>query len=322
MKAIRVTTTGGPEAMQLVELPIPAAGPGQAVVRLEAIGVNFIDVYHRTGFYKVDLPLTPGQEGAGVVTAVGEGVTEVAVGDRVAWTGILGSYAEYGVLPAGRLVKLTDGMSARDAAAVMLQGITAHYLATSTFPLAPEHVCVIHAAAGGVGLLLTQIAKMRGATVIATVSTDEKAALARAAGADHVIRYTDQDFEAESRVITGGRGVDVVYDGVGQATFAKGLASLRRRGMMVIFGQSSGAVPPLDVTVLNAKGSLFLTRPSINAYIADRAELEQRAGDVLGWVREGKLRVRVGATFPLTAAAEAHRALEGRQTTGKVLLQP
>ena len=322
MQAIRAHANGGPEVLRLEELPVPHPGPGQALVRLEAIGVNFIDVYHRTGLYKQPLPFTPGQEGAGTVAAVGDGVTLVAVGDRVAYTSIMGSYAEYNAVPADRLVKLPDDVSTRDAAAVMLQGITAHYLATSTFPLERGHVALVHAAAGGVGLLLTQIAKMRGATVIGTVSTSAKAALARDAGADYVIRYTEQDFEVESRAITNGRGVDVVYDGVGKATFDKGINSLRRRGMMVIYGQSSGPVAPFDVGVLNVKGSLYLTRPSINAYTADRAELEQRASNVLDWVRDGTLRVRVGATCPLAEVAEAHRALEGRQTTGKVLLLP
>ena len=322
MKAIRIQQNGGPEVLKLEEVPTPQPGPGQALVKLEAIGVNFIDVYHRTGLYKTALPLTPGQEGSGTITALGEGAAAVKVGDRVAWTSVMGSYAEYQVVPADRLIKLPKGLEAKDGAAAMLQGMTAHYLATTTFPLQRGQTCLMHACAGGVGLLLTQIAKMRGATVIGTVSTDQKARLARDAGADHTIRYTEQDFEAEVNRITGGKKVDVVYDGVGKTTFDKSLNCLRRRGMMVLFGQSSGAVPPFDPSILNQKGSLFLTRPSLNAYIADRPELEQRANDVLGWIKNGKLKLTIGATFPLAQAAEAHRALEGRRTTGKVLLLP
>jgi NADPH2:quinone reductase len=322
MKAIRIQQNGGPEVLKLEEVPTPQPGPGQALVKLEAIGVNFIDVYHRTGLYKTALPLTPGQEGSGTITALGEGAAAVKVGDRVAWTSVMGSYAEYQVVPADRLIKLPKGLEAKDGAAAMLQGMTAHYLATTTFPLQRGQTCLMHACAGGVGLLLTQIAKMRGATVIGTVSTDQKARLARDAGADHIIRYTEQDFEAEVNRITGGKKVDVVYDGVGKTTFDKSLNCLRRRGMMVLFGQSSGAVPPFDPSILNQKGSLFLTRPSLNAYIADRPELEQRANDVLGWIKNGKLKLTIGATFPLAQAAEAHRALEGRKTTGKVLLLP
>jgi NADPH2:quinone reductase len=256
------------------------------------------------------------------VTATGQGVTQVATGDRVAYTGVMGSYAQYAAVPAERLVRLPGDLSARDGAAAMLQGMTAHYLACSTFPLKSGDTCLVHAAAGGVGRLLCQIARLRGATVIGTVSTAEKAVLARESGADHVVLYTEQDFEAEARRITGGRGVDVVYDGVGKTTFDRSLSSLRRRGMMVLFGQSSGPVPPFDLAILNQKGSLSITRPSVGAYIAERWELEQRASEVLGWVREGKLRLRIGATYPLAAAAEAHRALEGRTTTGKVLLLP
>ncbi|MBI4500257.1 MAG: quinone oxidoreductase [Gemmatimonadetes bacterium] len=322
MKAIRVQTAGGPEVLQVEDVPIPEAATGQAVVKLEAIGVNFIDVYYRTGLYKTQLPFTPGQEGAGTVTAVGEGVTAVAVGDRVAYTGVQGSYAEYQAVPADRLVKLPREISTREGAAAMLQGMTAQYLTMSTFPLRRGETCLVHAAAGGVGLLLCQIAKLKGATVIGTVSTEEKAALAREAGADHVIRYTEQDFEAEVKRITGGKGVDVVYDSVGKTTFDKSLNCLRKRGMMVLFGQSSGSVPPFDLTLLNTKGSLFITRPSLFAYIAERRELEERANEVLGWVRDGKLKLRIGATFPLAQAGEAHRALEGRKTTGKVLLVP
>jgi NADPH:quinone reductase len=322
MKAIRVHVQGGPEVLKLEEIPTPSAGAGQALVKLEAIGVNFIDVYHRTGLYKVQTPFTPGQEGAGMVAEVGNGVTSVGKGDRVAWTGVMGSYAEYQVVPAERLVKLPANVSSRDGAAAMLQGMTAQYLATSTFPLKRGDTCVVHAAAGGVGLLLCQIAKLRGATVIGTVSTAEKEKLAREAGADHLIRYTEQDFETEVKRITGGKGADVVYDSVGKTTFDKSLGCLRKRGMMVLFGQSSGPVPPFDPSILNQKGSLYLTRPTLFAYIAERSELEERAGAVLGWIRDGKLKLRIGATFQLAEAAEAHRALEGRKTTGKVELIP
>ncbi len=322
MKAIRVHTPGGPEVMRLEDVPEPTPGAGQAVVKIEAAGLNYIDVYFRTGANKVPLPFTPGVEGAGTVTAVGSGVTDVKVGDRVGYTGIIGSYAQLNVCPANRLVKLPDGLSFRDGAAAMLQGMTAHYLVGSTYPLKQGEACLVHAAAGGMGLLLCQMAKMRGATVIGTVSTEEKAALARAAGADHVILYTTQDFVAEVKRITGGRGVDVVYDGVGATTFSGSLDCLRPRGMVALFGAASGPVPPLDLQALNVKGSLFVTRPSLNHHIAAREELLQRAGDVLGWIREGKLKLRVEITFPLAQAADAHRALEGRKTTGKVLLLP
>jgi NADPH2:quinone reductase len=322
MKAIRVHTPGGPEVLRLEDVPEPQAGPGQAVVRIEAAGLNFIDVYFRTGLNKMPTPFTPGLEAGGVVTTVGAGVTDVKVGDRVAYTGIPGSYAQMNVTPADRLVKLPEGLSTRDGAAAMLQGMTAHYLVLSTYPLKPGETCLVHAAAGGMGLLLCQIAKMRGATVIGTVSTEEKAALARQAGADHVILYTSQDFEVEVKRITGGRGVDVVYDGVGATTFDKSLNCLRPRGLMALFGQSSGPVPPLDLGVLNMKGSLFVTRPSLNAHIATRAELVQRATDVLGWIRDGRLKLRIEHVFPLERAADAHRALEGRKTTGKVLIVP
>ncbi|HEX7185206.1 MAG TPA: quinone oxidoreductase [Thermoanaerobaculia bacterium] len=323
MQAIRVHATGGPEILRFEETPDPVPGEGQALVRIEAIGVNFIDTYHRTGLYKVpSLPFTLGQEAAGTVEAVGPGVSGLAPGDRVAYTGVMGAYAEKAAVPADRLVKLPEGLSARDGAAAMLQGMTAHYLALSTYPLKAGDTCLIHAGAGGVGLLLCQIAKLRGARVLATTSTEDKARLAREAGADEVIRYTEQDFAAEVRRLTGGRGVQVVYDGVGRATFDKSLDSLARRGMMVLFGQSSGPVPPFDPAVLNAKGSLYLTRPSLFHYIATREELEARAADILGWIRDGKLKLRIGQEFPLREAAEAHRALEGRQTTGKVLLLP
>jgi NADPH:quinone reductase len=308
--------------LKLEEVPVPTPAAGQAVVKLEAIGVNFIDVYYRTGLYKAQLPFTPGQEGAGTVTAVGEGVSDIIAGDRVAYTGVQGSYAEYQAVPADRLVKLPREMSARDAAAAMLQGMTAHYLTTSTFPLKQGDICLVHAAAGGVGLLLCQVAKLKGAIVIGTVSTEEKAQIAREAGADHLIRYTEQDFEAEVKRITGGKGVHVVYDSVGQTTFDKSLNCLRRRGMMVLFGGSSGTVPPFDLMLLNTKGSLFITRPTLLAYIAERAELIQRAYEVMGWIKDRQLKLRIGSIYPLAQAAEAHRALEGRKTTGKVLLLP
>jgi NADPH2:quinone reductase len=323
MKAIRVNAPGGVEVLRLEDVPQPAAAAGQAVVKIAAAGVNFMDVYQRTGQYKsTPLPLTLGQEAAGVVTAVGPGVTDVRVGDRVAYTGVQGAYAEYAAVPADRLVALPDGVSTQQGAATMLQGITAHYLATSTYPLKAGDTCVVHAAAGGMGLLLVQIAKRRGARVIATVSTQEKAALAREAGADEVILYTERDFEAEVRRLTNGSGVQVVYDSVGKTTFDKGLNVLARRGMMVLCGQSSGAVGPLDPQLLNQKGSLFLTRPTIAHYIATRSELLARAADVLGWIRAGTLKLRIGLELPLAQAAEAHRRLEGRQTTGKVLLIP
>lgn len=322
MKAIRVHALGGPEVLQYEDVPDPVPAAGQAVVRIEAVGVNFIDVYHRTGLYKVPVPFTLGQEAAGTVEAVGPGVTGIAAGDRVAYTGVMGTYAEKAAVAADRLVKLPDGLSARDGAAAMLQGMTAHYLACSTYPLKAGDACMVHAGAGGVGLLLIQIAKLRGARVFTTTSTEEKAALAREAGADEVILYEAQDFAAEVRRLTDGRGVQVVYDGVGKATFDKSLDSLARRGTMVLFGQASGPVPPLDPAILNAKGSIYLTRPSLFHYIAEREELAARAGDVLGWIREGKLKLRIGLELPLAEAAAAHRALEGRTTTGKVLLLP
>ncbi|RMF89910.1 MAG: quinone oxidoreductase [Nitrospinota bacterium] len=322
MKAIRIHENGGPDVLRYEEVPMPSPGPGQALVHLKAIGVNFIDIYHRTGLYKTDLPLIPGLEGAGVVEAVGDGVSEVEVGERVAYTGVPGSYAEYVVAPAQRLVKLPEALSFQDGAAAMLQGMTAHYLSHSTYPLHSGHTCLVHAAAGGVGLLLVQMAKLRGARVFGTVSTEEKARLARAAGADEVILYTQQDFEAEVNRLTDGRGVNVVYDSVGKTTFDKSLNSLAPLGYLVLYGQSSGPVPPFDPALLSQKGSLFLTRPSLMHYIADRETLLQRAGDVLGWIVSGRLKLRIGKTFPLAEAAEAHRQLEGRQTTGKVLLLP
>jgi len=323
MKAIRVHRLGGPEVLQFEDIPEPQAKEGEAVVRIEAAGLNFIDVYFRTGLYKGPaLPFTLGQEAAGTVTAVGAGVTDVAVGDRVAYTNVPGAYAELAAVPAARLVRLPASVSTRQGAAAMLQGMTAHYLACSTFPLKEGDVCLIHAAAGGVGQLLCQVAKLRGARVLATTSTEEKAKLAREAGADEVIRYDEQDFAAEVKRLTGGHGVQVVYDGVGSATFDKGLDSLARRGVMVLFGASSGPVPPFDLSLLNPKGSLYVTRPTLGHYIATAEELQRRAEDVLSWIAEGKLKINIGLELPLAQAAEAHRALEGRRTTGKVLLIP
>ncbi|MBI4247490.1 MAG: quinone oxidoreductase [Candidatus Rokubacteria bacterium] len=322
MKAVRIHAPGGPEAMRYEDVPDPAPKAGEALVRIEAAGLNYIDVYFRTGVYKADPPVTLGMEGGGTVTAVGPGVTDVKVGDKVAYTGVRGSYAEYAAVPAERLVALPPGVSTRQGAAAMLQGLTAHYLACATWPLKPGDACVVHAAAGGVGLLLTQIAKLRGARVIATAGTDDKAKLARAAGADHAIVYTRQDFEAEVKGLTGGKGVQVIYDGVGKDTFDKGLNCLAPRGMMVLFGQASGPVGLVDPQVLNAKGSLFLTRPSLFHHIATRQELVARAGELLGWIRDGKVKLRMEHDYPLKDAAEAHRALEARKTTGKVLLIP
>jgi NADPH2:quinone reductase len=321
MRAVRVHETGGAEAMRVESVPVPRPGAGEALVRLEAAGVNFIDVYKRTGLYRVPLPATLGEEGAGTVVAVGEGVAEVRPGDRVAWAGSLGAYAEYAAVPAGKLVPLPEGVSAAQGAAVMLQGLTAHYLATSTYPLREGDRCLVHAAAGGVGLLLVQIAKRRGAYVVGTAGSDDKAELARAAGADEVIVYTRDDFVAETRRLTGGQGLQVVYDSVGRTTFLPGLELLAPRGMMVLFGQSSGPVEPVDPQLLNQKGSLFLTRPTLAHYVATREELLGRAGELFAWIGAGELSVRVGAEFPLEEAAEAHRALEGRRTTGKVLLR-
>jgi NADPH:quinone reductase len=323
MKAIRIYRLGGPEVLQLEDIPEPQAQEGEAVVRIEAAGLNFIDVYFRTGLYKGPaLPFTLGQEAAGTVAAVGTGVIDVAVGDRVAYTNIQGAYAELAAVPAARLVKLPEAVSTRLGAAAMLQGMTAHYLACSTFPLKEGDVCLIHAAAGGVGQLLCQVARLRGARVLGTASTEEKAKLAGEAGAEEVIRYDEQDFAAEVKRLTGGHGVQVVYDGVGNATFDKSLDSLARRGMMVLFGAASGPVPPFDLSLLNTKGSLYVTRPSLGHYIATDEELQRRAEDVLGWIAEGKLKINIGLELPLAQAAEAHRALEGRRTTGKVLLIP
>ena len=322
MKAIRIHELGGPEVLRYEDVPDPVPKPGDAVVKVEAAGVNFIDIYQRVGVYKLPLPLTLGLEGAGTVTAVGEGVTDVRVGDRVAWTSVPGGYAEYCAVPADRLVVLPPGVTTKQGAAMMLQGLTAHYLAHSTFTLEPGHACLVHAGAGGVGLLLTQIAKLRGARVITTVSTEEKAALSRGAGADLVVIYTRQDFEAEVKQFTGGKGLAVVYDSVGKDTFDKSMNCLAQRGMLVLFGQSSGVVPSVDPQVLSQKGSLFFTRPTLVHYIATREELRQRAADLVGWIADGRLSLRTEFEFPLKDAAEAHRALAGRKTTGKVLLIP
>jgi NADPH:quinone reductase len=322
MKAVRVHASGGPEALKFEDVPEPTPKAGEAIVKIDAAGLNYIDVYQRSGLYKLEMPLTLGLEAGGTVTAVASGVTEVKVGDKVAYTGVPGAYAQYAAVPAAKLVVLPQGVSTRQGAAAMLQGMTAHYLACSTYPLKRGDTCLVHAAAGGVGLLLCQMAKMRGARVIGTVSTDEKAKLAREAGADEVILYTTQDFEAETKRITGGKGLQVVYDSVGKTTFEKGFNVLAPRGMMILYGQSSGPVPPFDAGILGAKGSLFLTRPSLFAYTATRDELLQRAGEVLGWIRDGKLKLRMEFEFPLKDVAEAHRALESRKTTGKVLLIP
>jgi NADPH2:quinone reductase len=322
MKAIQIQETGGPEVLKLAELPIPQPGPGQVLIRVEATGVNFIEIYFRKGTYKTALPWTPGTEAAGTVEAFGPGVTGFSVGDAVASTAVLGSYAEYALVPAVQLVKTPPGITHEQAAAAMLQGMTAHYLAYSTFPLKAGDTALVHAGAGGVGLLLTQLAARIGARVITTVSTAEKAELSRAAGASEVILYTEQDFEAEVKRITDGKRVDVVYDSVGKTTFDKSLNCLRPRGLLALFGGSSGPVPPFDLTVLNPKGSLFITRPSLPFYIATREELEWRSGEILDWVAKGELKLRMEHVYPLEDARKAQEALESRGTTGKILLEP
>jgi NADPH2:quinone reductase len=322
MKAIRVRATGGPEVMSLEDVESPDPPPGHVRVRVEAAGVNFIDVYHRTGLYPLPLPFTPGLEGAGVVDAVGAGVSSLDAGTRVAFANVQGAYAEQVVAPADRLVAVPGGVETRTAAAAMLQGMTAHYLVHTTYALEPGKTCLVHAAAGGVGLLLVQMAKRRGARVFGTVSNEEKARIALEAGADEVVLYTSRDFVAEVKRATGGKGVDVVYDSVGQATFAGSLDCLAPLGTFVLFGQSSGPVPPFNPSQLASKGSLFLTRPTLFHYVADRPSLERRASDVLGWIADGSLKLRIHATYPLARAADAHRALEGRLTTGKLLLVP
>ena len=319
MKAIQVQQPGGAEKLELVELPVPQPAAHQALVRIAAAGVNFIDVYFRTGLYKADFPLTVGQEAAGTVEAVGAAVTEVAPCDRVAYCTVRGAYAEYAVVPAAQLVKIPDHVDFATAAAALLQGMTAHYLTHSTFPLERGDTCLVHAAAGGAGGLIVQMAKMLGAHVFGTVSTEEKARIARENGCDEAIIYTEQDFAAEVKRLTEGRGVDVVYDSVAKTTFERSLDSLRTRGMLALFGQSSGPIAAFD-PILLAKGSLFLTRPGLGNYLLTREELLWRAGDVLGWIDSGNLRLRIGATYPLADAAQAHRDLEGRHSTGKLIL--
>jgi NADPH2:quinone reductase len=321
MRAVRVHQPGGPEVLREEELPSPEPRAGEALVELHAAGVNFIDVYKRSGLYKLPMPATLGEEGAGTVVAVADGVSEVRVGDRVAWASVLGSYAEYAIVPAARLVPVPSEISATQAAALMLQGMTAHYLACSTYALRQGDRCLVHAAAGGVGLLLVQIAKRRGAFVIGTAGSEDKAQLAREAGADEVIVYTRQDFVQETKRLTEGRGVHVIYDSVGRTTFLPGLDVLVPRGTMVLFGQSSGPVVPIDPQLLNQKGALFLTRPTLAHYVASREELLWRAREIFTWVASAELKLRIGAEYPLREAAEAHRALEGRKTTGKVLLR-
>jgi NADPH2:quinone reductase len=322
MKAIQILETGGPEVLQLADLPIPHPGPGQVLIRIEAIGVNFIEVYFRKGQYKASFPLTPGSEAAGTVEELGPGVTGFTTGDLVASVSVLGSYAEYALVPAAQLVKVPVGMAPEKAAAAMLQGMTAHYLAYSTFPLKAGDTALVHAGAGGVGLLLTQMATRIGARVITTVSTPAKAELSREAGASDVILYTEQEFDVEVKRITDGKGVDVVYDSVGKTTFDQSLNCLRPRGLLALFGGSSGPVPPFDLIQLSGKGSLFVTRPTLWHYVATRAELEWRAGEVLGWAASGVLKLRTEHIYPLAEAGQAHTDLESRSTTGKILLEP
>ena len=322
MQAIQVSQTGGPEVLTSVDLPVPTPKPDEALVDIKAAGINFIDVYIREGRYPTPLPFVSGQEAAGVVTEVGSEVTTLQPGDRVAYTSVLGSYAEYATVPASRLVKIPDELDFEQAAAAMLQGMTAHYLVHSSYPLKKGETALIHAAAGGVGLLLVQMAKKIGARVIATAGTQEKAQLARDAGADECIVYTEADFETETRRLTDGAGVHVVYDGVGKATFDGDLNVLRPRGYLVLFGGSSGAVPPFDLIKLSQKGSLFITRPTLAHYTVTREELEWRANDVLQSIARGELKLRIHKVYPLAEAEQAHRDLEGRKTTGKLLLKP
>ena len=321
MKAVQISKTGGPRVLRYIDVPDPAPGAGEALIDVKAIGVNYAEIQARVGLVPSALPAIPGSEAAGVVSQVGEGVSEVAVGDLVAYSGVGASYAEQVVAPSWRLVKLPDGLDAEQGAAAMLQGMTAHYLLYSTYPLKSGETALIHSAAGGMGLLMTQISKSLGAQVIGTVSTEAKAQLARQAGADHVINYAEEDFEERVKEITGGAGVQVVYDAVGASTFDKSIACLMPRGYMVSYGRASGAVPPVDLQVLSSK-SLFLTRPSLTAYTSTREELLQRAGDILGWVRSGQLKLHIHTKLPLRDAAEAHRQLQGRATTGKLLLIP
>ncbi len=322
MRAIRISQTGGPDVLHLEDIPRPQPGEGEVLVKIEAAGLNFVDIYQRAGLYKMSLPFTLGQEGAGTVEAVGPQVTDVRPGDRVAYTNVLGAFAEYAVVPAKRLVPVPPTLDLRIAAAVMLQGMTAHYLATSTFPLQQGQTALVHAAAGGVGQLLVQIARQRGAHVIGTAGTAEKAQLARSLGAEQVILYDQEDFAAAVRRLTDGQGVDVVYDSVGKATFDKSLDCLHPRGYLVLFGQSSGPVPPVDLQVLNAKGSLFVTRPTLANYVAERHELLARTNDLFTWIAEDQLQVRIDRTFPLSQLAQAQEYMAGRHTQGKVLLVP
>jgi NADPH:quinone reductase len=322
MKAIQIRATGGPEVLELAELPIPVPGPGQVLIRIEAIGVNFIEIYFRKGTYKAALPLTPGSEAAGTIEDLGSGVNGFKIGDMVASVAVLGSYAEYALVPVAQLVKVPAGLSPEKAAAAMLQGMTAHYLAYSTYPLKSGETALVHAGAGGVGLLLTQIAKRIGARVITTVSSEAKAELSREAGASDVIIYTERDFEAELKRLTHGKGVDVVYDSVGKTTFEQSLNCLRPRGLLALFGGSSGPVPPFDLIQLSGKGSLYITRPTLWHYVATRSELEWRANDVLGWAASGELKLRTDHVYSLTDAAQAQTDMESRKTTGKILLEP
>ncbi len=322
MKAIQVHQNGGPEQLKIAEIDMPQPGAGEVLVKIHAAGVNFIDIYHRTGLYPLPMPFTPGLEASGTIEAIGAEVSGVSVGDRVAYSARLGAYADYAVVPASVVVPVPDGVSMLDAAAVMLQGMTAHYLAKSTFPLKKGNTALIHAAAGGVGLLLIQVAKKAGATVIGTVSTPEKAKLATEAGADHIILYSQTDFAAEVKRITNGAGVDVVYDSVGQATFQKSLTVLKPRGFMVLFGQSSGPVPPFNLAELNSHGSLYITRPSLFHYIASREDLLWRSRELFSWLQDGTLHLRIDRTLPLVEAAKAHELLASRKTAGKVLLIP
>jgi NADPH:quinone reductase len=322
MKAIQIRETGGPEVLELVDLPIPVPGPGQVLIRIEAIGMNFIEIYFRKGQYKATLPVVPGSEAAGTVEECGSGVTGFKAGDAVASTAVLGSYAEYALVPAAQLVKVPDGLTPEQAAATLLQGMTAHYLAYSTWPLKAGETCLVHAGAGGVGLLLTQMAARIGARVITTVSTEEKAELSREAGASDVILYTQQDFVTEVKRLTHGKGVDVVYDSVGKTSFEGSLNCLRPRGLLALFGGSSGAVPPFDLIQLSSKGSLYVTRPTLWHYISTREELERRAGDVLNWVKSGELKLRMEHVYALEQAGKAQDDMENRKTTGKILLEP
>ena len=321
MKAVRVHALGGPEVMQYDDIDVPRPGPGEVLIKITATGLNYLDVQYRIGRVKAPLPFTNGTEAAGIVSEVGSGVTDVKVGDRVAYTMVLGTYAEYALAPAARLVPVPAGLDLRTAAAALLQGLTAHYLTHSTYPLKAGETALVHAAAGGIGNVLTQVARLIGARVIATVGSDAKAELARQAGAHHVINYSTQDFEQEVKKLTEGRGVDVVYDSVGKDTFDKSLNCLRHRGYLALFGFSSGLVPPFDPAILGVKGSLFLTRPGLNQYIATRDELMARARDLFTWLADGSVKIRINHTFPLADAVKAHQELEARRTTGKVLLE-